>query len=172
MTLTRIHEHYAVSDDGSVWSYKTDKWLSQATSSNGYKNVRLNGKTFSVHRLVAEAYCDNCDNKPHVNHINGIKTDNRAENLEWVTPSENGKHAFANGLQKPSDKQRKVAAKQAYSMAMANRKLTMEQAREMRKRHADGERLKQLSDEYDVSIFVASNIVRNVSYQENHNGVN
>jgi hypothetical protein len=93
---------YLVSNQGRVKSMKRkwvtwDKNLIPSPRKDGYLFVTLNKKTHSVHRLVAKAFVSNPDGKEEVNHKNSNRSDNRAENLEWVTPKENMRHAILQG---------------------------------------------------------------------------
>jgi len=92
---------YAVTEDGKVWSHKTNRFLRPSIVYGGYHHVhlRVNGKTKnkSVHQLVAIAYIPNPENKPQVNHIDNNPENNCVSNLEWCTQSENVKHAARQG---------------------------------------------------------------------------
>ena len=85
--------NYLIYPDGSVFSKKRNKFLKQCLNNKGYMMVNLYNnrkvKLCTVHRLVGLAYIPNPENKPCIDHINRIKTDNRLENLQWATLSEN-----------------------------------------------------------------------------------
>lgn len=114
--LVSDNESYVVTDCGRMFSMRTiqrsrtgnivqkhrTRELNFSTDRNGYKTARImvSGRKIhaKVHRLVAKAFIANDDNKPAVNHRNGLKLDNCAANLEWVTPRENLHHAIRTGL--------------------------------------------------------------------------
>lgn len=94
----RGHSDYQISNFGNVKSIKTGLQLRERKTKQGYVRVQLNGIEYYIHRLVAVNFIQNKELKRAVNHINGIKTDNRVENLEWVTHKENSNHAWSLGL--------------------------------------------------------------------------
>lgn len=118
-----FHPHHFVSNMGRVKSidhivmdkgnesHRKGKIFKTKAYNGGYVRVVLEGKWYFVHRLVAMAFLPRVRGKGFVNHKNGIKSDNRLENLEWVTRSENAIHAYKIGLKKVTDEMReKIAA--------------------------------------------------------------
>lgn len=97
---------YQVSNFGRVKSFqrKMPRIIKPSLDSGGYIKVILckdgTSKNHNIHVLVARAFVENLDNKPQVNHLNGDKLDNRSNNLEWVTDSENKYHSYRTGLRK------------------------------------------------------------------------
>lgn len=101
------HKNYIVSNNGDVASYRkrnsnelyeTPIFLKQQVLTTDrkvqYKRVKLDGKWYFTHRLVAIHFIENLNNKPQVNHIDGNGLNNNMENLEWVTNSENQLHRY------------------------------------------------------------------------------
>ena len=107
-------EEYEVSETGNVYNLRTCipefnhiETLSKRIDRAGYYTVRLySGKpvTKYLHRLIAEAFIPNPENKKYINHKDGNKLNNKVNNLEWTTHKENVNHAYQNGLIKQKTK--------------------------------------------------------------------
>ena len=103
---------YQISNSGNVkslarlinyqWGKRKceERMLKPYLTSYGYLTVKLSNKNFMVHRLVAAAFIDNPNNLPQVNHKDGNKTNNKVENLEWITSRDNVVHAYNMKLRK------------------------------------------------------------------------
>ena len=121
-----------------------------------YCKTVLDGRTIVVHRVVAATWVPNPKNKPFVNHINGNKADNRAENLEWCTTSENLLHAYRTGLEKKQLGQKHHAAK-----------MTDEQVRQFKWEWAHNRKMirKQYAEKLGVSEATIKDIIRGRSWR-------
>ena len=135
----------------------------KSVNSFGYETVgfTVNGKTkiYRVHRLVALSFIENLENKPQINHIDGNKTNNNVNNLEWCTPSENQTHSVSTGLSNPSYPVLK-GSKNGRSL------LTEEQVVEIRTKYIPYKySAKKLALEYNVSESCITHILNNTSWK-------
>lgn len=89
---------YEITKDGKIINKHNNRQVKGQKNGKGYLRVSIGGKLQFVHRLVAEKYVPNPENKPQVNHKDGNKLNNNYDNLEWCNNSENRKHAISKGL--------------------------------------------------------------------------
>tara|TARA_R110000868_G_scaffold389357_1_gene658551 strand:- start:13 stop:477 length:465 start_codon:yes stop_codon:yes gene_type:complete len=91
---------YMIYENGNVYSFKTNKFLKHSVKQYVSVDLYFNNKprTYLIHRLIAENFIPNIQNKPFVNHIDGNKHNYKIENLEWVSAKENTLHAWRIGL--------------------------------------------------------------------------
>lgn len=88
---------YLFSREGEIYSSKTKKFLSGRIGNHGYRYLTIDGTNWLHHRIIAMCFL-NTPIKEQVNHIDGNKLNNKVENLEWVSRSENSRHAYSNQL--------------------------------------------------------------------------
>ena len=128
--------------NGTIVPYK-GKLKKQSIDKYGYAYVGLylnqNHKQGMIHRLVANAFIDNIDNKPQINHIDGNKLNNHVDNLEWVTAQENLTHAVDIGLLD------NVSGEGHYKAKLTNKDVV-----KIRQRVSNGENYQSIADDYGV----------------------
>ena len=147
-------ENYLVSSLGNVKTVKGNfkKVVYDNKNSYGYVELWKNnkGKKFRIHRLVAETFIPNYDNKEQVNHIDGDKNNNCVSNLEWVTPKENIRHAISNNLSSIK-----------YGSSNLSSKLREEDVIYIRKNAKVVLSVRELSKIFNVSTTTIYNIINN-----------
>ena len=85
----KIFNDYDIDENGNVYSYLSNKYLTPQLDRYGYLYITIKSKHYKVHRLVAEAFLENHENKPCIDHIDRNKLNNHYSNLRYVTPKEN-----------------------------------------------------------------------------------
>lgn len=128
-TVPGYDDLYKVTKEGGVWSKYKQGFLSTNTNSDdGYVRIRLKDTVWLLHRLVATVYHGDHENM-YVNHIDGDKTNNHADNLEWVTQSENASHCahYINeqGKNKPSESELQELRDKGYSYSQLAEKYSV-----------------------------------------------
>ncbi len=139
-----VNSFIEVSADGDVKSH--GKLVKGEICANGYKRIHVSDEgidfKYLVHRLVAEAFIANPENLPCVNHKDGNKQNNAADNLEWCSYSDNQKHAYRTGL------------KSAKGVLNSQHKLTEVQVKEIRSsyvKRSQGRNSRDLAKKYNVN---------------------
>ncbi len=163
---------YQISNLGRVLSLKKNPIILKTGDREGYERVNLPSqddlkiyKPFSVHRLVAQAFIPNPDNKPQVNHINSNRKDNKHINLEWCTQSENNKHAHMYGYKFSTDKHKKISSENNTGTRSPKSKLNESQVHQIRELRLSGISYLNLGKQFGIGHETARQIVLRNSYK-------
>ena len=165
------YPRYEVSDTGKVFDIHTQELVKPKLNNCGYLRVGTRKNRVFVHRLVALAFIPNPLNKPCVNHIDGVKTNNHVSNLEWVTYSENINHAYKNGLEKKIFGKDHPQYGKVGSMSKSS-KLTDEQRLMIPELIKSGKSMAQIAREWGVSrgcIKKTNQKLKNIKYVKHLN---
>lgn len=147
--------NYAITDDGRIWSSIKNRWRKPTPTAAGYPMLPLiaDGRIHMryVHRLMWETYCGKIPDGLEINHKNGKPSDNRLENLEVVTPSQNMLHSY-----------RVLGRKHNTEPAWRSRsKLTDESATEIRRLYAAGDTTyRKLAKQFNVSYWLIEELIQ------------
>jgi hypothetical protein len=147
---------YMASEDGRIYSVRAGRYLTPSTTPSGYFGVNIRRTRIThkkVHRLIAETFLPAQEGKPDVNHKNGIKTDNRVDNLEWVTRSENIQHSINVTRTFPLGEKR--------SWAILNNKDVLEIKSLLKK----GERVSKIAKQFNVSVSTIRKIINGLMWK-------
>lgn len=149
---------YSVTEDGKVWSYKTNRFLKPFLTKRGYEvvdfMVKRKRQKFLVHRAVAITFIPNPCNKEQVNHKDGNRLNNRLENLEWCTNQENRDHALKYGLWD-------LRGEKNYQ-----KKLSWKKVKDIRTRYLKGDiSLRKLEIEYGVCAQMIHDVIQNRAWK-------
>jgi hypothetical protein len=144
------NSNYIATDDGRVYNYKHCRWCNHMKHKLGYVFIgkfTINGKykMALLHQVIAHTFIPKPNDKTELNHLDGNKKNNASNNLVWVTHKQNMSHAWETGLM---ENLRKCNGKK---ICKGNAKLTQEQADEIRKQRANGVKVKDLCEQYNIS---------------------
>ena len=152
----KTHENYVITKDGKVKNLITGRVLKHSMSGNGYFTVYVDRVNCLLHRLLAETFIPNPENKPCINHKDGNKQNNNLDNLEWCDKKENNLHAVKTGLRHYNHR---------FGEKSSNHKLTQKDVDYIRKYYGKPLKGRQLAKKFGVTDSCISSIINNRNWR-------
>jgi DNA-binding transcriptional regulator YiaG len=150
--IENFENKYQVSTLGQIRSIVKEPKILKLQEYKGRYRVTLGRKTYKVHRLVAQTFVSNLHNKDHVNHDDGIRTNNRSNNLSWMTHRENQKHAVEYDLKCKGDNH-------------PNAKLTCKTVKQIRSLKSIKVSTSKIAEQFHISITTVNLILRGKTWK-------